>query len=286
MYENLFLLILALIWLFVASISDLRKREVPNWLSFSLIIFALAYRVFFAVFNSDLWFFLYGLIGLILFIILAYGFYYARVFAGGDAKLLMGLGAILPFASSLIGNLIFLGVFILLFLFVGGIYGLIYSLVLVSGNKEKFALEFIKQFKLNKRIFYISLVFVFLSLIFVFYFKELIFVFFPVIFLAFPLLFVYGKAVEESCMIVSISSKEVTIGDWLYEEVVINVGRKKKKIKPYWEGLSEGEVELIRKSKKKVKIKQGIPFVPSFLIAFVMLIIFKNNLLNFINFFG
>ena len=135
MYENLFLLILALIWLFVASISDLRKREVPNWLSFSLIIFALAYRVFFAVFNSDLWFFLYGLIGLILFIILAYGFYYARVFAGGDAKLLMGLGAILPFASSLIGNLIFLGVFILLFLFVGGIYGLIYSLVLVSGNK-------------------------------------------------------------------------------------------------------------------------------------------------------
>lgn len=76
-------------------------------------------------------------------------------------------------------------------------------------------------------------------------------------------------------------TNQVTIGDWLYEEVKIG----KKNIKPYWEGLSEKEVELIRKSNKKVLIKQGIPFVPGFLIAFILLILFWGNMLNFLNLF-
>ena len=38
---EIFLIILALIWLIFAVISDLKTREVPNWLNFSLIIFAL-----------------------------------------------------------------------------------------------------------------------------------------------------------------------------------------------------------------------------------------------------
>ena len=114
---DLFLLILGLIWLIVASIQDIKKREVANWLSFSLIAFALVYRAFYSVLFFDLWFFLYGLIGLILFVGLAYAFYYARIFAGGDAKLLMGLGAILGFATSLRENLIIFCVFIFLLLF-------------------------------------------------------------------------------------------------------------------------------------------------------------------------
>jgi hypothetical protein len=33
--------------------SDLKKREVPNWLNFSLVVFALAYRAFYSVINND-----------------------------------------------------------------------------------------------------------------------------------------------------------------------------------------------------------------------------------------
>lgn len=273
---DMFLLILGLIWLVAASFQDIKKREVANWLSFSLIIFALIYRAFYSVLFSDVWFFLYGLFGLILFISLAYAFYYARIFAGGDAKLLMGLGIILSFSNLFYENLIVYASFIFLLLFSGGIYGLIYSGILALSNKEKFAKEFKRQSKINKKLFYISLVFVVISLICVFYFKDLIFLAFPFLFLLFPILLIYGKAVEESCMIVSISSKEVTIGDWLYEEVRVG----KKTIKPYWEGLSEEEVNLLRKYKKKIKIKQGIPFVPAFLIAFITLIIFKDYFLN------
>jgi len=261
-----FLIFLALIWLVIASIQDIKKREVPNWLSFSLILFALAFRLIYSVINSDAWFFLFGLIGFFLFFLLAYMFYYARVFAGGDAKLLMGIGAVLPLGSSMYYNLILLGTFIFLFLLIGAIYGLVYSFVLVALNRKKFSKEFFKQFKLRKNLVLSFLILALISLIFVIYSRENLLLVFPLMALIFPILLIYAKAVEESCMIKEVNSKDVVVGDWLYEEVRVG----KRKIKPYWEGLSEEEVELLRRVRKKVKIKQGIPFVPCFLIAFLL----------------
>ena len=267
-----FLIILALIWLIIASIQDIKKREVDNWVSFSLIVFALAYRAFYSTLNNDLWFFLYGLIGLAVFIVLGYLFYYARIFAGGDAKLLMGLGAVLPLSSGIFYNLILLGCFVLVFLFIGGIYGLIFSSVLTLKNKERFVKEFRKQFKLRKNLLYVFLPLFFISLISPFYFNDNLLFVLPFLFLLSPMLLIYAKAVEESCMIVSVSSKKLTAGDWLYEEVKIG----KKIIKPYWEGLSEEEVKILKAYNKKIKIKQGIPFIPVFLFSFVLFLIFKN----------
>lgn len=269
---EIFLILLGLVWLLVASIQDIKKREVANWLSFSLIIFTLAYKALYSAIYSNFWFFLHGLIGFFLFVCLAYIFYYARIFAGGDAKLLMSLGAILSFSNMFYENLVIYASFVLLFLFSGGVYSLVYSGILAFKDREKFSKEFKKQIKLNKKLFYISFIFAVTSMIFVFYSKDLIFLAFPFLFLLFPVMLIYGKTVEENFMIVSVDSREVTIGDWLYEEV--SVGRKK--IKPYWEGLSEEEVKLLRKSRRKVKIKKGIPFVPAFLIAFLLLIIFKD----------
>lgn len=122
-----FLLLLTLVYLAIASIQDLKKREIENWLSFSLIVFALAYRALYAVINSDLLFFVYGVAGLLVFVGLGYLFYYVRVFAGGDAKLLMALGTILPISNLVSVNLIIFGVFIVFLLFAGSLYGLVYS---------------------------------------------------------------------------------------------------------------------------------------------------------------
>lgn len=260
---NIFLIVFALIWLVIASVSDLKKREVPNWLSFSFIIFALAFRAFYAVLNSDLWFFVYGLLGFIVFFILAYAFYYARIFAGGDAKLLMGMGVVLPFSNNFITNLLSLTSFIFLLFLVGAVYSLIFSFALAVRNKKTFSKEFYKQAKEQRKWFYIS--FIPAVLFFILAFFNSILVFLAIIFLLFPLLYVYAKAVEEACMIKQVSSKEVTVGDWLYREIKIG----KRVIKPYWEGLSEKEVALLKKYNKKILIKQGIPFVPVFLIAFV-----------------
>ncbi len=270
-----FLIILALVWLVVASISDLKKREVPNWLNFSFITFALAYRAFYSVIEKDSKFFIYGVFGFLLCFGLAYLFYYSRIFAGGDAKLLMGLGAILPFSETILDNVLVFFVFILLLLSVGGIYGVVYSSVLAVKNRKRFAKEFRKQAKERKNLLLLGIALCLLSLILIVFFKDFLLLVFSAMIALSPVLFIYAKSVEESCMIIEVPGKNLTVGDWLYQEV--NVGRKK--IKPNWEGLSEKEVEML-KNVRKVKIKQGIPFVPVFLISFVLLILLKDYFLN------
>ena len=261
-----FLASLALIWIIYASISDLKKREVPNWLSFSLIAFSLAYRALFSAINANLWFFVSGLIYLGIFIALGYAFYYARVFAGGDAKLLMSIGAILPVSSSFMSSLGISAIFIFLMLFFGGIWGLFFSFILALKHKKEFKKELGKQIKLNKKIFYYSFALAVPALILVYF--DMIFIFIVILVLLSPILYVYAKSVEEACMIKTISSSKLVEGDWLYQEVRI----KGKTIKPNWEGLSEKQVSLLKKYNKKVKVKEGIPFVPSFFFAFISLI--------------
>ena len=70
-------------------------------------------------------------------------------------------------------------------------------------------------------------------------------------------------------MVKSVSAGKLTEGDWLYQDV--KIGRRK--IKPSWEGLSEKELKILRKYRGKIKIKQGIPFTPSFLFALIVLLL-------------
>ena len=105
MFEVIFLSVFALIWLIFASIQDLRTRMVSNWISFSLIIFVLGFRFFYSLFNENFAFFYQGLIGLGIFFVLGNLLYYGKMFAGGDAKLMIALGAVLPFSENFFKNL-------------------------------------------------------------------------------------------------------------------------------------------------------------------------------------
>jgi len=268
---SVFLAVIGLVWLAVASFQDIRKREVPNWLSFSLITIVLAYKAIYSAINSDLRYFIYGVFGLGIFVGLAYLFYYSRIFAGGDAKLMFGFGALLPVYSFNV-----LAVFIFLLLFSGGIYGLIWSIFLALSRKKEFKLEFSKQFKKMKRFFILVFIPAILLLIIPIYLKQPALYFFPVIVLVLPWMYAYAKSVEIVCMIKSVSGRELTVGDWLAEPVKI----KGRIINPNWEGLDEKEV-LMLKNLKNVKIKNGIPFIPAFLIAFILLLVLWNSSWSF-----
>lgn len=267
-FENLFLIVLALIWIIGAVFQDLKRREVDNLWNFSLIAFALAYRLATSIFTNNYWFILNGLIGLVIFFGLHNLFYYARLFAGGDAKLLMALGTILPLSYNWIINLKIFGYFILLFLITGSIYALIYAIYLVFKNYKSFKKEFIKQWKNYQKMFLISLIFVVIWVNVVYFMSQIRFILVGLIILLFPLLFVFSKTVEETCMIKSVSPNKVTQGDWLYKDILIG----KKKIKANWQGVSESELKLIKKHKKNILIKYGIPFTPAFLFAFMILL--------------
>jgi len=265
--QDIFLIILAFIWIIIAVIQDLRKKEVANWWNFSLIAIALAYRAFTSLYLNDYNYLIWGVLGFITFVILAYGFYYARLFAGGDAKLLMGLGAVLPFSNTLLENLEIFTYFIILFLVCGSAYGLLYSLILAIKNNKKFTKEFKKQLKNNKKLtqtfFAIAIIITAIIIIF----KEPILTFLPLMIFLFPFLLAYAKAIEESCLIIEKRSKDLVLGDWLYKGV--RVGNTM--VKPNWEGLDEKELKTLQKHNKNVLVKEGIPFTPAFLFAFTIL---------------
>ena len=262
--ENLFLIVLGIVWIIGAILQDLKRREVDNLWNFSLIGIVLAYRFSVSVFSSNYWFFFNGLLGFIIFLVLGNLFYYSRLFAGGDAKLLIALGTILPLGNWII-NLKIFGYFILISLLGGSLYVFIWSLFLVVINFAKFRKEFIKQFKIYNMVFVISMVFVLLWLISSF-FLGIEFILVSLIFLLFPLLFIYSKAVEESCMVKKILPRELTEGDWLYEDIYV----KGKKIEKSWHGVSREELNLIRKKyRRKILVRYGVPFTPSFLIGFL-----------------
>ena len=266
MFEIIVLSIFALIWLVFASVQDLRTRMVSNWISFSLIIFVLGFRFFYSLFNENFAFFYQGLIGLGIFFVLGNLLYYGRMFAGGDAKLMIALGTILPFSENLSINIKIFILFFILFLFAGAFYGLAWSIFLSSKNFKIFKKEFSKQLNKNKKIIYPSIFFAIILIILGFY--EILFFYFGILAFIFPYLYIYAKAVDEACLVKKIKTSDLEEGDWLYHDLKI----QKKLIKANWHGLEKEQIKKIQKKFKEIKIRQGIPFVPVFLISFLILI--------------
>jgi len=173
------------------------------------------------------------------------------------------------------------GVFILFLLVAGSVYGFIYSLVLYFKNIRKVNSVFLREVKKYKKSFGvssgISLLLILLSILFssisyAFIFLGL-FLFVMVVF------YIFAISLERVVMVREVSGKNLHEGDWLEETV--RVGRKT--IEPCWDGLSKEDLKLLFR-KKKVFIKDGIPFVPSFLIAFILYFFFREFLLE--RFFG
>ena len=283
MNEYYFLFILALVYTIFASVQDLRKREIANWVNFSLIAFALSYRLFYSIYFENYQFIILGVLGLVIFFILGNLFYYSNVFAGGDAKLLMGFGLILPYQNY--QDLLFMSIsFIFILFLIGTIYSLFYSFALVIPNKNNFVKEFKEQLHKKSYIFAISLagiVILILENIYLMIYSSLLW-FFAAILVIMPVLYIYLEAVNKSCMIKLVNPQELTEGDWIIND--IKVGRYV--IKKSVHGLSLSDINILKVAKRKVVIKYGIPFSPSFLFALLIMGFFFLYLkIDFQNFF-
>ena len=69
-------------------------------------------------------------------------------------------------------------------------------------------------------------------------------------------------------MIKLTNPKDLSEGDWLEEDVKLQKGIIKKSV----HGLSVEEIDKLRKTRRKILIKQGIPFTP---VSFITLIIIE-----------
>ncbi len=265
MVLDLVLMSVTIIALLIASYCDWKTREVPDWLSYGLIFAALGVRAIFS-FEQGWSVLLEGLFGLAIFFLLALFFYQTRQWGGGDSKLMMGMGAViglsLPFGSSSLD----LFWFFLSLLFLGSIYGLLWVGYTAIRNRHVFAQKF--REKANKKaqisMGLFSLLFMALGLIHSYLWLLGIF---PIMIYY---LFNFVNAVESSCFIRQVTIDKLTEGDWLAEDVLHN-GKILMKRKT----LDREDLQKLFELKNEIKavsIKEGVPFVPGFLLAYLMII--------------
>ncbi|MCD4771411.1 prepilin peptidase [archaeon] len=260
-----FLIWFFLIGIIIATLQDLKRREVDNWLNLFLMIGGIVFISYGAILDKSYnTIFHLGFILIIMFGIMNL-FYYGRVFAGGDAKLLIAMTALF-IGASFYESTTNIGVFLFFLMLSGSIYGLLYSGFLYSKNRKTVNKEMGRVAK-KFTIWHLSLSLGLILLGFV-NFLFLLAGIFSIIFMG---LYIFAKGLENVSMIRKISGENLREGDWLVKDIKIG----KKIIKANWDGLSLNDIKLLKK-KKIILIKEGIAFVPAFLIAFLGYIFLKD----------
>ena len=264
MFMWIFLFSIALLWILFATIQDVRTREVANWITFSLLSIGFVSRILFSISNG-LEMVYFGLMSTLILFSFSMIFYYGRVFAGGDAKLLIGLGMFIPgdtYSSVFYNSLIFT----LSLLLIGAIYSVFWSFYVAISRKK----TFVREFRRYGEYYLVSTLFVILTFLFSYLLKVnlgiyLIFSIGSFYVLTYP----YLRSIDKS-MIVLYDPRKLTPGDWIVEDVKVG----NRIIRRSVDGLSEKDISFLIRSNKKVLVKEGAPFVPAFLITFVLMVFF------------
>ncbi len=267
---------IALIALIVAALHDIRTREVPDWLSYALLAAALGVRAIYSLVFLDESHILEGIYGFLPFFLLSLLFFYTGIWGGGDSKLLWGMGALIGMRLEFMPDIV---LFVLLLLSAGAVYGLVYSTVLAGRNWTSFLKSFrhvLRQYRMLRLgvgavcILLLVLYTVFMPSGALFLGGLLIIMLYLI-----PYIFIFSKAVENSCMHRHIAPEKLTEGDWIVKDIVVS---GKRITGPKDLGISKEQIkELIRlKKQRKIKtvlVKEGIPFVPVFLLAYIALLL-------------
>jgi len=278
---ELALIIVALFVLAVASYVDLRILEVPDWVNYAGIAAGLGIHLIFSLQQWNWWPVASSAIGFGIAFAIACLMFYTGQWGGGDAKLLMALGALIGFEPEKFG---FGSSFLINLVFIGGAWGIVWSGTLAIRNWKTFWKTFrtLSHKKPYSRIrisaMIITVILVITALILLQYQLELIALALVVYFTCYSIIFV--KSVEMSCMHKWVTPDKLTEGDWLVKPVKIG----KTVIAPPRLGLEKKQVELLQKLYKqkkidKILVRYGIPFAPAFLFAFAATLAFGNIVL-------
>jgi Flp pilus assembly protein protease CpaA len=266
---DILLIIITFVALLIASYTDVRTREVPDWLNYGLIFAAFGVRLIFSIPNN--WDILIsGLLGFGICWCLALLFYYSNQWGGGDSKLLMAMGAIIGVTFPFDNSSWDLVLFFFALLFLGSVYGLIWMIVVAFQKKRIFAARFRVKLTDHKTIHFILIAISLGFLVGTFFFPLILPL--AILPLVFFYLFSFVTVVEESCFLKEIDVEKLTPGDWLFEDVL-----DKKKILMQKKTLELEDIWNLKNAKfegkiKTVLVKEGVPFVPGFLFAYILLI--------------
>ncbi len=278
--------IVVLSFLAAAAINDLKKREVPNWVNYGLVAAGFGFAILQSIIAADWHFLLYSIVGAGIALAFAALMFYTGQWGGGDSKLMIGLGAILglPFelASPFVSLESPLVAFFTNLVFISFFYAILVGGIMALRNRRKFARALSEQAKSSSVLRKVVLGSAALSLIVALLAGD------PAIRLALAALIIamllslylsmMAKAVEKSCMLKLVSPLKLTEGDWIAKDVFVS---GKKICGPKDLGIEKKQIRQLialykRKKIRTVLVKEGIPFAPSFFVAYVATVIFGN----------
>jgi len=269
---DLILLSLGFIGLVVASLFDIKTREVPDWLNYSLIASGLGIRLIYSL-STNLWaYFLYALLALGIVFIFSSIMYYTKQWGGGDAKLLMALSVLFAYFPS---QNLFLLRFILNILIAGSVYGILYSIYFVLKKPKEVKQELMKIIKKWHKVSTAVLIAI---LVVSFFIPDniikIIILSSAILLLFYQIVSILIKAIEKVHLFKTIPISKLTEGDWVTKDIIINKKKIYSKDSP---GIEKWQIAELKKHKiYSVPIKEGIPFVPAFLLGFIITFILPS----------
>lgn len=288
---EILVIILVLIYLIIATISDIKTTEISDFLNYSFIFIGLFIYGLKSLLVNDSIYFIYSLSSVAAFFILGTIMYYTRQWGGADSKILMALGALIPIYPEIISKTFpirisqFFGIDLFInLLVVGALYSLGFLVYLIIKNREEFKKEFKKiytrkEIKILEKIIWISVLLINIlgSTLFVHSLQQRLMFTISVTLLIVNYLILTIKTVENISMYKTISTKRLRVGDYITKELKHN---HKIVYKPCVHGINEKQMKEIQKHFSEVEIKDGIVFAPVFLVATIITLLFGNVILH------
>ncbi|MAF34903.1 hypothetical protein CMO91_03590 [Candidatus Woesearchaeota archaeon] len=253
----------------IASVTDLQTREVSDWLCYASVFAGLGLAALTGAYTDNWAPIVSRLMGCLAFFALGASLFYTRQWGGGDVGMLAVMGSFIGIQLSLDG--IWLA-FLINLLLCGALYSMAWLAWLAVHHYHDFRKQFIVSMNLFSWVRYASAAGIMMTLV-----LYVLMPYWPMLFIAllFPALFYllpFSHAVQLSCLQYYAKPDRLTLGDWIGEDIKVQgktiVGRDST-------GLSAKEIAHLQALGKqgkvdKVLVRTGIPFIPSFLIAFVV----------------
>ncbi|MBD3318757.1 hypothetical protein GF342_02520 [Candidatus Woesearchaeota archaeon] len=257
--------------LLIATYTDLRWREVPDWISYSGILAGIGLHAIQSITEQSVLPLLHGIGGLTFTSILGVGLFYLGQWGGGDSKALMAMGSLIGLEPRLDSTLF---TFLCYLAIVGGLYGIIWTVGSAAQHWSRVSIALRQRYTRGIMTAQLALILLALGItgtaIHLAPTSDILIASFLLAFLL-PLtffLFTSMRVIEQHCFFKEIHVRELTEGDWIAHDIIHD---GKRLCGPQDLGISTTQIAQVQEAGiQKILIKTGMPFLPAFLMAFIL----------------
>ncbi len=291
MFIEVLFLAAALIGTAAGGWIDLKTTEIPDIVPASMVGIGLILHITNSIMLGSFHGLIYALIVSAIYLVFGYILYYTGQWGEADVLLLAATVFLIPQPLSFFNITALEELYPLVFLIntfiIGGVYSVIYSLILAMKHKEVFP-NFFKDITKNAKKITLTLTLLTTGLIAVTLIlshslkiniiPELIMfqlIFFIPMAAALVLMYRFAVVLDNTAFKNKIAVSKLEEGDVLAEDIKLKDTTLSGKL---FIGLTKEQIKLITKEKKHVTIKEGIRYGPTFFLAILFTWFFGNSI--------